>query len=45
MLYVLPAYGGLLEWAMLGSSKRPLPCKGSTIGCQRFPELAEFLQI
>ena len=33
------------EWARLGSNQRPLPCEGSTIGCWRFLELAEFLQI
>jgi hypothetical protein len=45
MLCVLPAKRGITRVGELGSNQRPLPCKGSTIGCQRFPELAEFLQI
>jgi hypothetical protein len=37
--------GAFLEWAMLGSNQRPLPCEGSLIVCWRFLELAKYLQI
>jgi hypothetical protein len=30
---------------MLGSNQRFLPCEGSKIGCWRFPELTESLEI
>jgi hypothetical protein len=42
--YHFSAFAGHLEWAMLGSNQRPLPCEGSTIGCWRFLELAKYLQ-
>jgi hypothetical protein len=33
--------GTFLEWAMLGSNQRPLPCESSVIVCWTFLEVAK----
>jgi hypothetical protein len=34
-----------VEWAMLGSNQRPLPCESSAIVCSTFLDCAKSLQI
>jgi len=44
LLNVLPAKCYFLEWAMLGSNQRPLPCEGRSITSWWFAGVQKYLQ-